>query len=131
MNTVIISGTLGHTPELRKTRNGVSTVAGSICINKMTNGEKVAQWFNFKAFNGTAELIARSFEKGNKIGLIGSLDAREYTDREGNKRTATEILVQSVEFYNNAPREPRAEAKPKDDTFNFEPVEIEQGDLPF
>lgn len=118
MNTVIISGNLGHTPELKKTRNGTSVVSGSIAYNKTVNGEKVTQWYSFKAFNKTAELIARSFAKGDKIGLIGSLDTREYTDRDGNDRTAIEILVSSVEFYNN---EPRAEIR----------VDLQQGDLPF
>lgn len=130
MNSVIISGNLGHTPELKKTKNGISVVTGSIGTHKMVNGVKVTQWFNFKAFNATAELIARSFEKGDKIGLIGALDAREYTDRDGNKKTAIEILVSSIEFYNNSPREPKAEPK-ADDSFNFEPVELQQGDLPF
>lgn len=130
MNTVIISGNLGHTPELKKTRNGTSVVSGSIAYNKTVNGEKVTHWYDFKAFNATAELIARSFSKGDRIGLIGSLDSREYTDRDGNKRTAIEILVQSVEFYNNAPKETRTE-RPKDDSFNFEPVDLQQGDLPF
>lgn len=133
MNTVIISGNLGHTPELKKTRNGTSVVSGSIAYNKIVNGEKVTQWYDFKAFNKTAELIARSFAKGNKIGLIGSLDTREYTDRDGNSRTAIEILVSSVEFYNNESRaEIKAEPKQSDDVFNFEPVvDLQQGDLPF
>lgn len=134
MNTVIISGNLGHTPELKKTRNGTSVVSGSIAYNRTVNGAKVTQWYNFKAFNGTAELIARSFSKGDRIGLIGSLDSREYTDRDGNKRTAVEILVSSIEFYGNAsePRaETRTEPKADNDSFNFEPVDLEQGDLPF
>ena len=57
-----------------------------------------SDFFNAVAWNRTAEFICKYFSKGKRIELVGSLQTRNWEDREGNRRTATEIAVSSVDF---------------------------------
>lgn len=110
MNKVILIGRLTRDPELARTQAGTTYVLNSIAVNRnYTNqdGEREADFINFAAFKGTAETICKYFHKGDRIGLEGRLQIRNYTDRDGNNRTATEVLVDSIEFLQD-----RREQKP-------------------
>lgn len=123
MNKVFLIGNLSHSPKLSETPNGTAVCKFSIAIQRSfanEKGEKVADFLNCTAWRGTAQNIAKYASKGSKISIVGSIENRNYTDKNGNNRTATEINVAEVEFL----------SAPKSKEEN-EMVEVETDELPF
>lgn len=101
MNKFTCTGRLTRDPELAETNAGVAVCRFSIAADrgyKNANGEKITDFFNCFAWRGLAETIARYTRKGDKLLIVGVVETRSYEDRDGNKRTVTEINVQEVEF---------------------------------
>ena len=101
MNKVILSGNLTRDPELTETSAGVSICRFSMAVNrkyKNADGDTITDFFNCTAWRGLGDTIARFAKKGKKIAVVGSVEMRNYEDRDGNKRTAVDINVQEVEF---------------------------------
>ena len=99
MNVVALIGRLTGDVEVKQTPNGVSVCSFSIAVDRYTNGERKADFINCVAWRETAENIARFFRKGNKIGINGSIQTRQYQDRDtGKNRTAFEVLVDRFHF---------------------------------
>lgn len=96
-NKVIMIGRLTADPELRTTPNGVSVASVRIAVNRSYDREKT-DFFSVVAWRQNAEFLTRHFSKGGLIGVEGSLQTREYTDREENRRTAFEIVAERVFF---------------------------------
>ena len=99
-NKVILIGRLTADVELKQTQSGISVASFSIACNKPYNKDKEreADFINCVAWRNTAEFISKYFGKGNAIGIDGSIQTRKYTDKNGNNRTATEVLVNSAFF---------------------------------
>lgn len=102
LNRTILMGRLTATPELRTTPNGVSTTSFSIAVERnfidKATGNREADFINIVAWRGTAELITKYFEKGSMIAIEGSIQTRNYEDKNGNKRTAFEVVAEQVYF---------------------------------
>lgn len=100
LNVVILSGRLTSDPELKTTPNGVSVCSFTIAVErKYKQGEeKQADFINIVAWRATAEFIAKYFQKGSMIGIEGAIQTRRYQDKEGNNRTAFEIVASNVHF---------------------------------
>ncbi len=102
INKVILVGRICTDLELRQTANGVSICSFMVACNRpftpKDGGEKQADFIPVTAWRSNAEFISKYFSKGNAIGLEGSLQSRSYTDKEGNKRTAYEVLVDRATF---------------------------------
>lgn len=100
LNHITVMGRLVRDPELRKTASDISVVSFTVAVDRdFKNGdEKVADFIPVTAWRGTADFIARNFTKGRMICVDGSLQTRNYEDKEGNKRTAFEIVAQNVYF---------------------------------
>ena len=96
-NKVIMIGRLVADPELRTTQNGVNVASFRVAVNRPRDKEK-SDFFNVVAWRQNAEFITRYFSKGKLIGIEGSLQTRDYTDKEGNRRTAFEIQVERAFF---------------------------------
>lgn len=79
------------------------------------------------AWRGTAEFAAKYFTKGRMVAVDGRLQTRKWTDKDGNKRTATEINADHL-YFADSKREDAPEGKPAQ---TFEEVMEEDGDLPF
>ena len=89
MNKAILVGRLTRDPELRTTGNGVSVCSFSIAINRRfrnAEGNYDADFINCVAWRQQAELIAKYFAKGRMIGIVGSIQTRNY-DRDGQETT--------------------------------------------
>ena len=101
-NKVILGGRLTADPELKQTPNGVPVVSFSIAVNRRyqskDGGQQLADFFNVTAWRGTAELVSRYFHKGSSICVVGSIQNRTWTDNQGNKRYATDIIAEEVHF---------------------------------
>ena len=98
INNVTLVGRLVAHPDLRKTPNNVSSLQGTLVVNrnfKNENGEREADFINFQAWRGTADIIAQYCSKGSLIGLIGRIQVRSY-EKDGQRRYVTEVVAESV-----------------------------------
>lgn len=98
INKVILGGRLCADPELRTTPSGVKVTKFDIAVNRRSGGEQATDFFNVTAWRGTAEFISRFFRKGSSICIVGSIQKREWTDNNGNKRYATDIVADEALF---------------------------------
>ena len=101
MNLCVLMGRLTAAPELKKTNSGLSVTSFTLAVDrrfKDPNGEKQTDFINCVAWRQTAEFICRYFAKGQMIAVEGNIQTRKYTDKNGNDRTATEVLVNQAHF---------------------------------
>jgi single-strand DNA-binding protein len=101
MNKVILVGNLTKDPDYRETPNGVAVCSFSIAVSRdyaNADGNREADFFNITVWRGKADVCGKYLKKGNKVAIVGSLQNRSYEDKDGNKRTATEIIASDVEF---------------------------------
>ncbi len=104
LNKVVLAGRLTGDPELKQTTSGVSVTNFSIAINRRfssRNGENAEQqtdFINVVAWRQTAEFITKFFRKGSAICLTGSIQTRAWQDTQGQKRYATEVVVDEAMF---------------------------------
>lgn len=102
LNQVAIMGRIGSDLNLTQTQSGVSVLSFRVAVDRdfkdKQTGERETDWINCVAWRGKAEFIANHFSKGRMIVLAGRLQTRDYTDKDGNKRYVTEILVSDVYF---------------------------------
>ena len=102
LNRIIIMGRMVADPELRTTPGGVTVATVRLAVdrdfrNKQT-GERETDFINVVAWRQTAEFVSRYFAKGRMAVVEGRLQIRPYTDRDGNKRTAAEVVAENVYF---------------------------------
>lgn len=140
MNITALVGRCTADPELKQTPNGVSVCQFSIAVDrafKGKDGEKQADFINIVCWRGTAEFVSKYFKKGNKIGITGSIQTRQYTDKEGNKRTVFEVVADSVEFVesknsNNSSADNHTDSsKPITQPMTNDLDNVDDADLPF
>lgn len=135
LNKVILIGRLTADPELKQTGSGVAVTSFSIAVDrKYTNGtEKKADFITVVAWRQTAEFICKYFRKGSAIIVLGELQTRSWTDSDGKKRTATEVVASEVSFAeskkNTETNSPTADNFAAFAQGNFEAVEDDT--LPF
>ena len=111
INTVALMGRLTADPELKHTHNGVAVVSFCIAVNRRFKDQQ-ADFINCVAWRQTAEFICKYFGKGQMIALEGSIQTRNYTDQDGNKRNATEVLVENVSFCESKKSESNSRPSP-------------------
>lgn len=99
-NLAILTGRLTADPELKTTQSGVSVVSFSIAVQRQykSGEDPITDFINVVAWRHTAEFVTKYFHKGNMIGIEGSIQTRKYTDKDGNNRTAFEVLANNVQF---------------------------------
>ena len=97
---MVLTGRLTADPELKTTQSGISVTSFSVAVNRpyRTGEEQQTDFINVVAWRKTAEFIAKYFKKGNMIGIEGSIQTRKYTDKNGNNRTAFEVVVNNAQF---------------------------------
>lgn len=101
LNNVTLMGRLVADPELKTTQNGTSVVSFRLAVerNYAPQGqERQADFIPCVAWRQTAEFISKYFAKGRMIAVEGSLQSRNYEDKNGQKRTAIEVIVERVHF---------------------------------
>ena len=101
LNSVCLMGRLAADPELKTTQNGVSVTSFRIAVDRTFQSkgqERQTDWVDVVAWRNTAEFVTRYFRKGSMIAVQGSIQTRSYTDRDGNKRTAFEVVADNVFF---------------------------------
>ena len=101
LNKITVMGRMVKDPELRRTNSGTAVAMFTIACDrdyKSDSGEREVDFFDCVAWRSTAEYVSKYFTKGRMAVVSGRLQTREWTDKDGNKRKATEIVAESVYF---------------------------------
>ena len=104
MNTITLLGRLTKNPEARYTSTGKAVTLFTLAVNRpyvSQDGQREADFINCQAWGKTAEVVGNHVSKGDRLLVEGRLQIRSYTDKEGTKRYATEVVVGRVEFIEN------------------------------
>ena len=140
LNKIFIMGRLCADPELRHTQSGTAVASFRLAVDRdfkdKDTGERKADFINVVAWRNTAEFVARNFSKGRMAVVAGSLQIRDWTDKEGNKRTTAEVVAENV-YFADSKRENQPEGNAPESSFppvnsGFDDSIDEDGDtLPF
>lgn len=133
LNQVVLMGRLTASPELRHTQSGVAVTTFRLAVDrdfKDKDGEKKADFLPVVCWRGTAEFVSKYFSKGRLVAVCGRLQVREYTDKDGNKRSVTEIVADNV-YFGDAKRAEKPLAE--DDPYYMGPgsYDAEDDEIPF
>jgi len=111
-NKVILGGRLTADPELKTTQSGISVTSFTVAVNRRfgaTAGEEPqADFINVTAWRQTAEFVTRYFRKASSICVVGSIQTRTWTDQQGQKRFATEVVADEAYFVDAKSESPMA-----------------------
>ena len=100
-NRIVLVGRLTAKPELRTTQSGIAVATFTIAVErryKNANGDKEADFIDIVTWRGIAENCAKYLDKGSAVVISGSLQIRNYEDKNGNKRKAAEVVADEVRF---------------------------------
>ena len=139
INSVILIGRLTKDTEIRYTNSEKAVGNFTLAINrrfKNQNGEYETDFIDCVVFGKQAETMAQYTKKGDLIGVEGSIQKRAYEDKEGNKRYATEIMIEKITFLQpNKKEETKVEDNPyKDMSVKVESesnIQYDESQLPF
>lgn len=135
LNKIILMGRLTRDPELRRTQSGTAVTSFSLAVDrdfKSQNGEKETDFIDIVAWRNTAEFVSKYFSKGRMAVVEGRLQLRDWTDKEGIKRRAAEVIADNVYFGDTKRSDGGEEWTPPAAGQSFAPVEdFNPDDLPF
>lgn len=102
LNHITIMGRLTRDPELRRTGSGLAVTNFTVAIDRdfadKQSGQKETDFIDCVAWRHTGEFVSKYFRKGSQIAVSGRLQSRKWTDKDGNKRTAWEVVVDGAYF---------------------------------
>lgn len=138
LNVIAIMGRLSRDPELRQTTTGKNVASFTIACSrgrKDANGKDLVDWIPVVAWEHTAEFVCKYFEKGSLIAIDGRLQSRTYKDRDGNNRTAIEIVANNANFAGSKRTDGGSNSVPTGGSYNEPTVQYDEiedeGNLPF
>lgn len=138
LNVIAIMGRLSRDPELRQTTTGKNVASFTLACSrgrKDANGKDLVDWIPVVAWEHTAEFVCKYFEKGSLIAIDGRLQSRTYKDRDGNNRTAIEIVANNANFAGSKSTGGGSNSVPAGNSYNEPTVQYDEiedeGDLPF
>lgn len=133
LNEIIIMGRLTRDPELRYTTSGTPVASFTLAVDrdfKDKDGERGTDFIDCVAWRQTGEFVSKYFAKGRMAVVRGRLQGRDWTDKEGHKRRAFEVVAENVYFGDSK----KENAGTPVDVYPG-PVELKEldddGDLPF
>lgn len=103
MNKVILIGNLTRDPEITTTSNGVSVCRFAVAVSRRfasNDGSRETDFLNVVVWRALADNCHKFLKKGSKVGIVGSIQTRNYDAQDGTKRYITEIVAEEVEFLN-------------------------------
>lgn len=152
LNHIVIMGRLARDPELRHTQSGTPVATFRLAVDRdfkdKNTGERQTDWIDVVAWRGTGEFVSRYFSKGRMAVVEGRLQMREWTDKDGNRRTTAEVVADNVYFadskrdgddrgsygnssYGGRPAAPAADYGIPSGPDQFSELADDDGDLPF
>lgn len=130
VNRMILQGRLCADPEMRRTQNGTAVCSFRVAWSETVKDRETKLFLNCVAWQGTAEMICKYFRKGKELAVEGRLSTRKYDDRDGNRRSVTEMTVDRVHFCGKNEdghgMPPRTDGKSQ-----FVEMDEDDSDLPF
>lgn len=129
MNSIILLGRTTNPIELKQTQAGKSVATFSLAVKRPFTKD-TTDFHTIVAWDKQAELLSKYIHKGDQVCIRGYLTTRSWTDKQGNKRTAVEVVADEVSFV--APKEPTAAPtyQPYVPQGNFEEIASDES-LPF
>lgn len=126
-NKVILIGNLCADPELKQTPNGVSVTSFSIAVGrrKVKDQEPQTDFINIVAWRNTAEFICKYFQKGKSILIVGSIQTRNWTDQNGQKRYATDVVADEAQFVSNKSGDEANQSHSQNGNFQNTPYSVD------
>ena len=147
MNQIVIMGRLTRDPELRQTPNGVPVASFSLAVDRKytpkDGGERQTDFIDVVAWRHTAEFVSKYFTKGQMAAVTGSLQIRDWVDKDNNKRRNAEVVADSVYFTESKKSRDAGygNAEARDDYAggfttpvggsDFAELDMDEGELPF
>jgi len=110
MNKIVLMGRLTKDAEVRKTTSGVSVATFTLALDDKELKNKPTYYFPCIVFGKSADTFVQYIHKGDRVLLNGKLTQRLYQDKNGNKRTAFEVVCENFEFIEPPTKKPEAEA---------------------
>lgn len=135
LNKIIIMGRLAKDPELRRTNSGTAVTSFTLAVDrdfKEQDGSVETDWIDVVAWKSTAEFVSKYFAKGGMAIVVGRLQIRDWTDKDGNKRRSAEVVADRV-YFGGAKRDGESGYTPAYEaprTERFAEIE-DDGSLPF
>lgn len=128
-NLTILTGRICNDVELKYTQSNIPVCSFTIAVDRRGKGEnKQTDFINIVAWRNTAEFITKYFSKGSMIGIEGSIQTRKYQDKDGNNRTAFEVVANNVQFMESKKSD---DAQDPLDRLQDKMSELSGVDLPF
>ena len=140
-------GRMTRDPELRHTPSGVSVASFTLAVDRgfapKDGGDRQTDFIDVVAWRNTAEFVAKYFTKGQMAAVVGRLQIRDWTDKEGNKRKNAEVIAENIHFTESKRSREASYSppEPKDDygvgftspvaPSDFTELDMDDGDLPF
>ena len=135
LNHIDVMGRLTRDPELRYTQTQVPVATFTLAVDQdfaQQGQDRKTDFIPVVVWRGAAEFVSKYFKKGSMAVASGRLQIREFTDRDGNKRSVAEIVADNVYFGESKKKE---ETEPKvfvrEDKSRIHELNEDDGDLPF
>ncbi|HHV31111.1 single-stranded DNA-binding protein [Caproiciproducens sp. LBM24188] len=101
LNVAVLMGRLVADPELRHTANDISVTSFTLAVDRSyvkAGADRQVDFIDVVAWRSTADFVCKYFRKGQLVAVQGSIQTRSYTDKDGNKRKAFEVVADNVHF---------------------------------
>lgn len=113
LNKAMLIGHLGRDPEVRYTASGKAVANFTLATSDKAGGEERTEWHRIVCWDRLAETVGRYLTKGRQVFVEGRIQSRSWEDRDGNKRSTTEIVAYSVQFLGSASEQADAQQQPE------------------
>lgn len=141
-NHIGLQGRLTADPELRRTASGTAITSFTLASDtdrKTKDGAKITNFIDCVAWRNTAEFVCKYLNKGRLVVVDGEISSRTYEDKDGNRRKAVEITVDSIHFCDSKKDGQNTGGTSSGDDFagyaegpgGFTELSDDNGDLPF
>ena len=135
LNKVVLAGRLTADPELKATTSGISVTQFTLAVDRYMgkDADKRSDFISIVAWRQTAEFITRHFRRGSALCVVGSIQTRSWTDQNGGKRYATEVVADEAHFVESkgSSEQGAVAPAPATPTPMQQLEDINQDDLPF
>jgi single-strand DNA-binding protein len=133
---MVLMGRLTRDPELRHTQTQTAVTSFTLAVDRgftKSGGEKETDFIDCIAWKNQAEFVSKYFSKGQMAAVVGHLQIRDWTDKNGNKRRSAEVIAENVYFTGSKEPSDRGCNAPQFQApgSDFAELEDDDGDLPF
>ena len=139
VNNITLMGRLTRDPELRHTQNQTSVASFTLAVDRgftpKDGGDRQVYFIDCVAWRGTADFVSKYFSKGQMAAVVGRLQLRDWTDKDGNKRRSAEVVAENIYFTGSKADADKDKSKSGSATVSdstaFDEMDIDEDELPF